>query len=188
MRSIAFDEHRMPHLFEASRRRNADGSRSAARARCSLVQLVLRAHRYLALLNDGQGRTLSDVAAAEGVDYLKWAASPLRLSLSVHRRQHLCREPVRQPDHTAFPPDRQPACFVAAAKAVCPRQTAPGNHRRDHFQNVWISKPATRRWPQDHVSEARIYGLCPNAGETGRVNLGNCDAFLRLRKKLRIAC
>jgi len=33
-----------------------------------LTQLVLKAHRYLAKLNDGQGRTLSDVAATETVE------------------------------------------------------------------------------------------------------------------------
>ena len=33
----------------------------------NLVQLILRAHRYLAMLNDGQSRTLSDVAAAKRV-------------------------------------------------------------------------------------------------------------------------
>lgn len=33
----------------------------------SLTHLVLRAHRYLSLLNDGTGRALSDVAAIEGV-------------------------------------------------------------------------------------------------------------------------
>ena len=34
----------------------------------SLVQLILRAHRYLAMLNDGQGRTLSDIAVTERVE------------------------------------------------------------------------------------------------------------------------
>ena len=34
----------------------------------SLVQLVVRAHRYLARLNDGQGRTLSDIAVAERME------------------------------------------------------------------------------------------------------------------------
>lgn len=33
----------------------------------NLVHLILKAHRYLALLNDGHSSTLSDVAAAEGV-------------------------------------------------------------------------------------------------------------------------
>ena len=33
-----------------------------------LVQLVLKAHRYLAMLVDGQNKTISDVAAAEGVE------------------------------------------------------------------------------------------------------------------------
>ncbi|WP_457938432.1 recombinase family protein [Mesorhizobium sp. 10J20-29] len=33
-----------------------------------LVQLILRAHRYLAMINDGQGRTLSDIATAESVE------------------------------------------------------------------------------------------------------------------------
>jgi hypothetical protein len=34
----------------------------------ALMHLVLRAQRYLATLNDGEGRTLSDVAAIEGVE------------------------------------------------------------------------------------------------------------------------
>jgi hypothetical protein len=34
----------------------------------ALTHLVLRAHRYLAILNDGKGKTLSDVAAMEAVE------------------------------------------------------------------------------------------------------------------------
>ena len=33
-----------------------------------LVQLILRAHRYLALLVDGQDRTITDVAIVESVE------------------------------------------------------------------------------------------------------------------------
>lgn len=33
-----------------------------------LVQLIMRAHRYLALLVERQGRTLSDIATAERVE------------------------------------------------------------------------------------------------------------------------
>ena len=42
------DQHRQPHA--------------------GLVQLVLKAYRYLALLVDGQNNTIVDVAAAEGVE------------------------------------------------------------------------------------------------------------------------
>ena len=111
-----------------------------------LVQLVLKAHRYLALLVDGQNNTISDVAAAEGVEASEVSRIlPLAFLSPVHHRQHPRWHPTGQPDPAAPLPAARPASFMAPAGRVAGTRLSIGRpSRRCSLPNTWNQKQASR--------------------------------------------